>query len=127
MSWIGRPLPRSEDSALLKGFGQFTADEARGAKRMSFVRSPMARGRIVSITPPSGATVITAADLGGVEPIRAILHRDGYVRVDQPILPADRVTFVGQPVAAVIAPLLAPPNCRMKPGRNIAALESLPR
>lgn len=106
MNWIGRPLPRSEDSALLRGFGEFTADEARGAKRMSFVRSPVARGRIVSINAPPGATVITAADLDGVEPIRAILHRDEYVRVDQPILPADRVTFVGQPVAAVIAPTL---------------------
>jgi len=106
MSWIGHPLPRSEDSALLRGLGLFTADEARGTKRISFVRSPIARGRIVSITAPPGATIITAADLEDVKPIRAILHRDDFIPVDQPILPADRVTFVGQPVAAVIAPSL---------------------
>ena len=103
MTWIGRPLPRSEDAALLRGAGHFTADDAVGGRRLAIVRSTVARGRIRAIRPPQGATVITAADLVGVKPIRALLHRPEYIPVDQPILATDRVTFVGQPVAAVVA------------------------
>jgi carbon-monoxide dehydrogenase large subunit len=106
MSWVGRPLPRSEDLALLRGLGLFTADAARGARRLVIVRSPVARGRVIAVKPPPGATVITASDLEGVRPIRALLHRPDYIPVDQPILAADRVTHVGEPVAAVMAPSL---------------------
>ena len=103
MNWIGRSIPRSEDSALLRGFGEFTADEARNAHRLVVVRSAVARGRIRNISAPAGATIITAADLEGVKPIRALLHRPEYIPIDQPILASTHVTFVGQPVAAIIA------------------------
>ncbi len=103
MTWVGRSLPRSEDRALLSGHGWFTADAAAGARAVVFVRSPVARGRIVGIERPEGATVITAADLAGVAGIRPLLHRPDYVPVTQPILAEDTVTFAGQPVAAVIA------------------------
>ena len=103
MDWVGRPLPRYEDPVLLQGRGRYTADLADGARPMRFVRSPVARGRILAVTAPRGATVITAADLGNVKPILARLDRPDYVAVAQPILARERVTYVGEPIAAVIA------------------------
>ena len=74
MSWIGRKLRRFEDPALLLGRGRFTGDLARGAAAVRFVRSPVARGRIVALRKPEGALVFTAADLAGVKPIRPLLQ-----------------------------------------------------
>ena len=104
MTWVGRSVPRSEDRTLLQGFGSFTADGAGNALVLRFVRSPVAKGRIVGIEKPEGATVFAAADLAGVKPIRPILNRPDYVAIGQPVLAVDRVCFAGQPVAAVIAP-----------------------
>jgi aerobic carbon-monoxide dehydrogenase large subunit len=103
VSWIGRPIPRLEDPALVTGRGRFVADVAAGAAALHFVRSPIACGRITDIRRPNGATVLTAADLAGVRPIRPLLHRPDYVAVEQPVLAADRVRYVGEPIAAVVA------------------------
>ncbi len=103
MNWIGRSLPRLEDPTLLRGHGRYVADLARDAAHIRFVRSPVARGRILGIEAPEGATVYTAADLSDVGQIRPVLERPDYVAVGQPILPADRVCFVGQAVAFVVA------------------------
>jgi len=103
MDWVGRPLPRYEDPVLLRGRGRYTADFANGARAMRFVRSPMARGRILAVKTPRGATVITAADLDDVKPICPRMDRPDYVAVAQPILARERVTYVGEPIAAVIA------------------------
>jgi carbon-monoxide dehydrogenase large subunit len=88
---------------LLTGIGAFTADIARQARAVAFIRSPVARGRIVKIDAPQGATVVTAADLEGVAGIRPLLHRPDYVAVTQPILADSTTSFVGQPIAAVLA------------------------
>ena len=103
MTWIGRSLRRFEDPALLFGRGRFTADGARGAAAVRFVRSPMARGRIRSIAKPDGALVFTAADLADVKPIRPLLHRPDYVPIAQPPLASTRVNYVGEAVAVVVA------------------------
>ena len=103
MDWVGRPLPRYEDPVLLRGRGRYTADFADGARAMRFVRSPVARGRILAVKAPPGATLITAADLDGVKPICPRLDRPDYVAVEQPILARDRVSYVGEPIAAVLA------------------------
>ncbi|MGA7264600.1 MAG: xanthine dehydrogenase family protein molybdopterin-binding subunit, partial [Stellaceae bacterium] len=103
MRWVGRPLPRYEDPVLLRGRGRYTADLAKGARILRFVRSPIARGRILAVTAPSGVPLITAAVLGDVKPICPRLDRPDYVAVEQPILAHERVTYVGEPIAAVIA------------------------
>ena len=103
MSWVGRPIPRLEDPALVTGRGRFVADFVAGAAALHFVRSPIGCGRIVKISRPNGATVLTATDLARVRPIRPLLHRPDYVAVEQPVLAGDRVRYVGEPVAAVIA------------------------
>jgi aerobic carbon-monoxide dehydrogenase large subunit len=92
---------------LLIGQGRFVADVAQGAAAVRFVRSPIARGRIVGIELPddlpAGARVITAADLADVRPICPLLQRPDYVPIDQPILAGVRVNYVGEPIAAVVA------------------------
>src|SRR5262244_2774147 len=101
-TWVGRSLRRVEDPTLVTGQGRFTAD-LPAARWVRFVRSPVAAGRIVRIVAPDGATVLTAKDLAGVKPIRPMLHKFSYVPISQPVLAADVVRFVGEPVAAVVA------------------------
>jgi aerobic carbon-monoxide dehydrogenase large subunit len=101
-TWVGRSIRRLEDPMLVTGRGRFTAD-LPATHWVRFVRSPMAAGRIEKVTSPEGATVITAADLHNVTPIRPMLHKFNYVPVAQPILADGAVRFVGEPIAAVVA------------------------
>src|SRR3982751_1206068 len=103
MSWIGRSIRRFEDRALLLGRGRFTGDTANGAAAVRFARSPVARGRIRSMAKPDGALVFTAADLADVKPIRPLLHRPDYVSIAQPVLARERVSYVGEAFAVVVA------------------------
>jgi carbon-monoxide dehydrogenase large subunit len=100
--WVGRSIRRLEDPALVAGQGHFTAD-LPAAHWVRFVRSPIASGHIERINFPPNASVITAADLQAVKPIKPMLHKFNYVPVAQPILAADVVRYVGEPVAAVVA------------------------
>jgi aerobic carbon-monoxide dehydrogenase large subunit len=102
-SWVGRAIRRLEDPALVCGRGRFTAD-LHAANRVKFARSPVAAGRIKSIKGPAGARIITAAHLSEVKPIRPMLHKFNYRPIAQPILASGVVRFVGECVAAAIAP-----------------------
>jgi carbon-monoxide dehydrogenase large subunit len=101
--WVGRSIRRLEDPTLVAGRGRFAGD-LPAARWVRFVRSPMAAGRIVRISAPEGALVVTAADLAAVKPIRPMLHKFNYVPISQPVLARGVVRFVGEPVAAVISP-----------------------
>ncbi|MEM7744893.1 MAG: xanthine dehydrogenase family protein molybdopterin-binding subunit [Pseudomonadota bacterium] len=103
----------------LRGFGRFIEDEAvSGALAMVVVRSPVAHG-FLSVdaeearAKPGVVEVLTARDLSaaGVQPmaLRAPLEgTDGPFRAPRrPVLAEDKVLYVGQPVAAVIAATLA--------------------
>ena len=85
LKWVGRAIRRLEDPALITGRGRFTHD-LPATHWLRFVRSPVAAGKIKKIAAPAGATVITAADLKGVKPIRPMLHKFNYRPVGQPIL-----------------------------------------
>ena len=102
-SWVGRSLRRVEDPALVTGQGRFTAD-LPAVHWVRFVRSHVAAGTIENITAPDGATVITAADLKALKPIRPMLSKFAYVAIGQPILADGVVRFTGEPIAAVYAP-----------------------
>ena len=102
-AWVGRSIRRLEDPALLTGRGRFTAD-LPATHRVRFVRSAVAAGEIKKITVPDDAMVFTAADLAAVKPITPALHKFGYVPVAQPVLASGFVRFVGEPIAAVVAP-----------------------
>jgi aerobic carbon-monoxide dehydrogenase large subunit len=103
MTWVGRAIRRLEDPALITGRGRFTADLA-AAHWVRFVRSPIAAGKLTGIEAPNGATVITASDLKGVKKITPMLHKFNYRPVGQPILAEGSVRFIGEAVAAVVAP-----------------------
>src|SRR5215470_3534171 len=101
--WVGRSIRRVEDPTLVVGDGRFTGD-LPAARHVRFVRSSVASGRIVRIAAPEGATIYTAAELAAIKPIRPMLHKFNYVPIAQPVLATDVVRFVGEPIAAVVAP-----------------------
>ena len=102
MKWVGRAIRRLEDPALVRGRGRFTADLS-AANFVRFVRSPLPAGRIVKIDAPNDVALIRAGDLVA-RPIKPMLHKFNYRPIEQPILAAEVVRFVGEPVAAVFAP-----------------------
>jgi carbon-monoxide dehydrogenase large subunit len=101
-SWVGRSIRRLEDPALVTGHGRFTADLPAN-HWVRFVRSSVAAGKLENITAPAGASIITAADITALKPIRPMLSKFNYVPVGQPILAHDVVRFTGEPIAAVYA------------------------
>ena len=107
---IGQPLRRREDLPLLRGTGCYIDDLARpGLAYVAFVRSDHARARIVGVRVPSRAPgllrVFTAGDLTGRARPLPVMVPEGAEVAEQPhpILAADTVRYVGQPVAAVVA------------------------
>src|ERR1700719_492776 len=109
--YIGSPVERIEDLRFLGGRGEFVGDLRReGMLHAAILRSPVAHGRIrgIDVTPAlemAGVrAVITATDLGAVPmiPLR-LLPLPGTERFLQPVIAIDRVRYVGEPVAVVLA------------------------
>src|SRR5690625_720207 len=109
---VGRSAPRKEDGRLLRGEGKFGADKQ--FPRMvhaRIVRSSIAHGRLISLNvdaareAPGVIDVVTAQDLG--EDLRIPVRlKVQDIELDehlQPVLARDRVRYVGEPVAVVIA------------------------
>src|SRR5579862_3076711 len=109
MSFVGRSVTRLEDWPLVTGNGRFAADISfAGQLHMRVVRSAHAHGRIRSIDTaaarqaPGVAAVWTFSDVADIPPIDFRLTRiEGLDPYRQPILAADRVRYVGEPVAVV--------------------------
>src|ERR1700722_3742937 len=113
----GREVRRIEDAGLLSGAGRFTDDfSLPGQTYLSFLRSPHAHARIVSIDAtaamamPGVVAVLTGADLvaAGVKPlpVEPMFQRpDGSPGATplRPGLAQEVVRFVGEQVAAVVA------------------------
>jgi carbon-monoxide dehydrogenase large subunit len=109
-AWVGRSVPRVEDRRHLTGDATFVDDiRTAGVLHVAFARSPMAAARIEGIETteavqaPGVRAVLTAADLGELEPLVPRLNRPEFVAVELPMLAADRVRHAGEPVAMVIA------------------------
>jgi carbon-monoxide dehydrogenase large subunit/6-hydroxypseudooxynicotine dehydrogenase subunit gamma len=112
MTFIGERVPRKEDPRLLRGLGRFGDDQNRaGQLWVRVVRSPLAHGRIRSVDTTQAsevdgvARVVTAADLPSELkiPVRLLvqgIELDNYL---QPVLAADEVRYVGEPIAVVLA------------------------
>ena len=108
--YIGQRILRKEDLRLLTGRGQFVDDVSiPGVLHVAYVRSEIARGRIVSMDLdaardlPGVHAVLTAADLGKFN-VRIsnmhLHHNDGPIT--RP-LSEEFVRYVGDPVAIVLA------------------------
>ena len=107
---IGASITRKEDDRFLRGRGQFVRDiQIPGMWNAAFMRSPVAHARIKQIKPPEGSEgrVFSAADLVGMQTIRAVSTLPGYKSSDFPVLATDKVRYVGQPIAACVAPTRA--------------------
>ena len=108
---IGAPAPRLEDRRLLRAAGRFVDDvDVVGQLAMRVVRSEVAHGRIRSIDTeaarraPGVVAVLTAHELGDLEVIP--LRLDFGIELDpylQHVLARDRVRYVGEPLAVVVA------------------------
>ncbi len=107
--YIGQRVLRKEDPRLLTGRGQFVDDIALpGMLHVAFARSPIARGRILSID------TTAARELEGVHAV--FLHADLSkqkiellsfflmpIEVPVTLLADGRVAYVGDPIALIIA------------------------
>ncbi|MDW5597088.1 xanthine dehydrogenase family protein molybdopterin-binding subunit [Conexibacter stalactiti] len=119
---VGQSVPRVEDERLLRGAGRYVDDiDPPGGAEAAFLRSPHAHARIVSVDTtlarlmPGVVAVYTGADLADqVEPmvfqiakitpppVRESTGATSRVH-PMPALPTERVTYVGQPLAIVVA------------------------
>ena len=116
---IGQPVLRAEDPTLVRGEGRYTDDINRpGQAYALMVRSRDAHGVIRGIETaaaramPGVLAVLTAADLsayGGLKCNLPLKSRDGSpIRyTPRPALAGDKVRYVGDPVACVIAETVA--------------------
>ena len=114
---IGKSVPRKEDGRFITGKGRYTDDIKQvGQSHAYFVRSPHAHADVVSIdveealSAPGVIAVLTGADvaadgLGGL-PCGWMIHsKDGseMKQPHHPVLADNRVHYLGEPVAMVIA------------------------
>lgn len=103
---LGHSIDRREDPGLLTGDTRFLADlPADDHLHAVFVRSVLAHGTLEGIdvadalAAPGVVAVLTAADLG-LRPARAFGREPELAR---PLLATDRVRYVGEPIAVVVA------------------------
>ena len=105
--WVGERMPRTEDQRMITGHGRYVDDlDKPGMVHATFVRSTVARGRIVELDvsearrAPGVVAVLTAAEIssrirpsvpGPVDKTPRRLLADGDVR------------YVGEPIAIVVA------------------------
>jgi carbon-monoxide dehydrogenase large subunit len=110
-SILGTRVLRTEDPGFLTRGAVYTDDlvddRLAGAVRVTFVRSPVAHARIVSVDTSAAAqapgvvAVLTADDLAGTPDQRPMMPMYPPAMV-QPLLATGVVRFVGEPVAAVV-------------------------
>ena len=107
-SWTGRALPRKEDLALLTGNARFIDDlePVAGLKHAAILRSPHAHARLAAIDVTRAAAlagvtaVVTGTEVARItRPIPSVVK----VAIDYYPLAVEKVRFVGEPVAVVVA------------------------
>jgi aerobic carbon-monoxide dehydrogenase large subunit len=118
---VGQPVRRKEDDTLVRGKGKYTDDFSLPNQAYAWmVRSPHAHGIIKAIETsaakamPGVLGVWTGADLASANynPFTCGLplkNRDGspLLQTNRPALATDKVRFVGDPIAFVVADTLA--------------------
>jgi 2-furoyl-CoA dehydrogenase large subunit len=106
--WVGRSIERVEDAALLTGGGRFIDDLGvrAGTLHAAILRSPHAHADIVSIdvqaakSSPGVVAVLVGAD---IKAITASLVVGVKAAVECWPIAVDRVRYVGEPIAVVVA------------------------
>ena len=108
--YIGRGVPRVEDGRLVRGEGSYVADlRVEGCLEAAFVRSRVAHGRLLGVgldatrEVPRVVGAWSARDLPGLPQAEPMFPGEVFEGRDWPALATDRVRFVGQTVAVVVA------------------------
>jgi carbon-monoxide dehydrogenase large subunit len=118
---VGQPVPRNEDPILLRGQGQYTDDlNLPGEAYAVIVRSGYAHGIINGIDAEAARQMsgvlgiytgsdLTAAGIKNMPLGMAIPTADGTPphRPSCPVLTSDKVRYVGDPIAIVVADTVA--------------------
>jgi len=108
---IGSPVERIEDLRFLRGRGRYVDDvPCEGVLHAAILRSAVAHGRIrkldgsAALRRPGVHAVISAAAIGNVPVIvlRQEMQPD-YVAFQQPVIAHEKVRYVGEPIAMVLA------------------------
>ncbi|MFP6708925.1 MAG: xanthine dehydrogenase family protein molybdopterin-binding subunit [Alphaproteobacteria bacterium] len=108
---IGSAVQRREDPRLLTGQGRFVDDiNLPRMLHIAFCRSDHAHARVLKVdvaaaaAMPGVVAIFTGADvLGTFNPIRATSRMADYYATELPVLAHDKVRYVGEAVAAVVA------------------------
>jgi aerobic carbon-monoxide dehydrogenase large subunit len=109
---IGQPVDRAEDLRFLTGAGKFVDDiERDGMLHAVVLRSSVAHGRIRRIDASAAwaregvRAVIAAAEIGATVPVipLRLANLPEFARYLQPVIARDKVRYVGEPLAVVVA------------------------
>ena len=108
--WVGKKLKRKEDPRLIQGTSHYT-DDLKLPRMLfcAFTRSPMAHAEIRAIRTdaaralPGVVGVFTAHDLTGLGMVPCAIQMPGLNLPPHPVLATERVRYVGESVAAVVA------------------------
>lgn len=110
--YVGQEIERTEDFRFLKGRGTFVDDyEPAGLVHAAILRSSVPHGRIAGIDAaaalkmPGVHAVICARDIGPTIPripirLAPIAGLEKYL---QPVIAVDKVRYVGEPLAVIVA------------------------
>ena len=109
--FIGKPLKRKEDPRLIQGISHYVDDlNLAGMHYAAFLRSPYAHANIRSVDlskarHASGVVLaLSGADIdGAIQPVPCAAQIPDMKSGARPVLARDRVRFVGEAVAVVVA------------------------
>lgn len=106
----GETVARPEDARYLRGRGRYVADLVLpGTLEVAIVRSPHAHARLrrvdaaAALRLPGVAAALVPDDVRALPELPILFRPANQRQSGYPVLPADRVRYAGQPVAAVAA------------------------
>jgi xanthine dehydrogenase molybdopterin-binding subunit B len=115
-TFIGTPMERREDLRFLRGRGEYVDDvQMPGVVYAVMLRNAVGHGRIVGIDitealgMPGIHAILTAEDLPGgsvIIPTR-VMPLPEFKPFEQPVLAREKVRYVGEPIAMVLADSIA--------------------
>jgi carbon-monoxide dehydrogenase large subunit len=115
-TFIGTPMERREDLRFLRGRGEYVDDVVMPELLYAVIlRSSVAHGRLVSVDASAALkvlgvhSVITGADMPGGPPIipMRLQPLPEFKPFEQPVIAHDKVRYVGEPIAVVLATSVA--------------------
>jgi carbon-monoxide dehydrogenase large subunit len=110
-NYVGQRIKRTEDPRLIKGLAHYVDDiRLPDTLQVAFVRSVYAHARISSIDTsealkaPGVVAIYTGKDIANkIGPVPCASALPGLKVPDYRVLAQDKIYFVGQPIAAVVA------------------------